>query len=208
MDRFVTRAEAFLIPRVEENEGVGIYESRLEEADGATRQYPIRKQENGSHSPDVDKKEFVPLNLELGTALTKEQLETLEDIGRALVEALMSLSSNSQEGASASEDGASATNSSRELLNESEREPDCVTSRTNTKDTSRNPTNESANEGASNIYNGDSNGASEGQKGVSNICSGDSPIHNDENTSPRLRKFGINERSLTDYEGNTQHEGA
>jgi hypothetical protein len=91
MDRFVTRTrtrtEAFLIPRVEEKDVVGTYETRFEEQEDATCNRPIGEQEDGSHSPDVNKSEFVPLNHDVDPFLNKGQLETLEDIARIIAEA-------------------------------------------------------------------------------------------------------------------------
>jgi hypothetical protein len=71
----------------------------------------------------------------------------------------------------------------------------------------RNPTNGSASDGASNTYNGESDGASQDQNGSSYICRGDGPVHNDAIKTSRLRKFAVNEQSLTNYKGNTENEG-
>jgi hypothetical protein len=207
MDRFVTRAEAFLIPKVVENDDVGTYEPPLAGPDGATRHDPIRRQRSQSHSPDVDKVEFVPLNLDQGTVLTQEQLETLQDIRKVIADALMGLSLNSQEGASARHVSAGATCSSRNLLNTSERDSNCVANLTNAENVNRNPTNGSASDGASNTYNGESDGASQDQNDSSYICRGDGPVHNDAIKTSRLRKFAVNEQSLTNYKGNTENEG-
>jgi hypothetical protein len=69
MYRFVTRAESFLIPKIEENEVPVTCESRMEVC-----KRPMRKQRTMSHSPDITEGEFVPLNQEQDQALSKPQL--------------------------------------------------------------------------------------------------------------------------------------
>jgi hypothetical protein len=61
MDRFVTRAEAFLIPKIEENEALVTYESRMAVGDDEECQCPMRKRRTMSHSPGTTGGEFVSL---------------------------------------------------------------------------------------------------------------------------------------------------
>jgi hypothetical protein len=80
MDRFVTRAKAYLIPKIEETDEANIYASRVE---SVTQVLPMRTTEtlrNSCHSPGILDKEFAPLN--------RLQLETFDDGGKLLAETL------------------------------------------------------------------------------------------------------------------------
>jgi hypothetical protein len=139
--------------------------------------------------------------------LTQEQLETLEDIGKVIAEALKGLSLNSQEGVSASHVGTSATQSSRNSINKRKHDQNPVAKLEKVDDVDQKPIYGSTNNGASNIYNIETSGVSQDQIAECYICSGDGTTFNEETTRSRLRKFGINEQPLTNYEGNDKSEG-
>jgi hypothetical protein len=80
MDRFVTRAEAFLIPKIEEKDEVDTYASRVESETQVPPKQPIEMPRNICHPPVISVKEFAPLN--------RLQLETLDNGGKLLAETL------------------------------------------------------------------------------------------------------------------------
>jgi hypothetical protein len=76
----VTRAKAYLIPKIEETDEADIYTSRVESVTQVLPMRTIETLRNSCHSPDILDKEFAPLN--------RLQLETLDDGGQLLAETL------------------------------------------------------------------------------------------------------------------------
>jgi hypothetical protein len=103
MDRFVTRAKAYLIPKIEETDEANIYASRVE---SVTQVLPMRTTEtlrNSCHSPGILDKKFAPLN--------RPQLETLDDGGKLLAETLKHMEKRT-------------SHSPRETINRKNRDPE------------------------------------------------------------------------------------
>jgi hypothetical protein len=206
MDRFVTRAEAFLIPKIEENEDLVTNESRLDVADGATRQHLIRQQSR-SHSPDVTRREFAPLNQGQGHVLIQEQLDVLEDIGRVIAETINGMNMNFQE-------EAYVMWSPKDSFNEPNHDRKPVVKLTNEEYVNLSSIYRSADANANQDSVEQTHTYDDKRYEQSHVQSGEVSTFNDELMSPSFRQLAINkqpqtnyEQSRTNYEGNTEDEG-
>jgi hypothetical protein len=207
MDRFVTRAEAFLIPKIEENEGLVTNESRLDVADGATRQHPIEQQRSRSHSPDVTRREFVPLNQGQGHVLIQEQLDVLEDIGRVIAETINGMNMNFQE-------EAYVMWSPKDSFNEPNHDRKPIVKLTNEEYVNLSSIYRTADANANQDSVEQTHTYDDKRDEQSHVQSGEADTFNDELMSPSFRQLAINkqpqtnyERSRANYEGNTEDEG-
>jgi hypothetical protein len=207
MDRFVTRAEAFLIPEIEENEDLVTNESRLDVADGATRQHPVKQQRSRSHSPDVTCREFVPLNQGQGHVLIQEQIDALEDTGRVIVETINGMNMNFQE-------EAYVMWSPNDSFNEPNHDRKPFVKLTNEGYVNLSSIYRSADVNANQDNGEQTHTYDDKHDAQSHIYRGEVNTFNDGRMSSSFRQLAINkqpqtnyEQSRTNYEGNTEDEG-